>query len=70
MAGKETTVMRYYGDGTGRDGYVLNDCGGLIPKYINRGPERTFQSGLRQSSADQTSSINRRIILDPRKASQ
>ena len=34
---KETTVFKYFGDGTGRDNYVVIDCGGLIPKYVNKG---------------------------------
>ena len=42
VGSKETTVHKYFGDGTGRDGYVIADCGGLIPKYVNKGVERNF----------------------------
>jgi hypothetical protein len=34
-AGKEATVFRYWGDGSGRDSYVTKDCGGLIPSYAS-----------------------------------
>jgi hypothetical protein len=32
-SGKESTALRYWGDGSGRDSYVTTDCGGLIPSY-------------------------------------
>jgi hypothetical protein len=34
-SGKEATVFRYWGDGSGRDSYVIKECGGLIPSYNN-----------------------------------
>jgi len=30
---KEATYVRYYGDGTGRDSYVVQDFGGLVYNY-------------------------------------
>ena len=30
---KEATAVRYYGDGTGRDSYVVQDFGGLVCNY-------------------------------------
>lgn len=30
---KESTALRYYGDGTGRDSYVVQDFGGLVCNY-------------------------------------
>lgn len=30
---KESTALRYYGDGTGRDSYVIQDFGGLVVNY-------------------------------------
>ena len=34
---KETTCMSYFGDGTGRDSYVIADYGGLVRKYQHKG---------------------------------
>lgn len=39
--------MRYFGDGSGRDSYVVADSGGLIPKYASKGPLGNFCHGLR-----------------------
>jgi hypothetical protein len=36
-AHKAATAIKYFGDGTGRDSYVVADSGGLIPKYMNKG---------------------------------
>jgi len=32
---KDATSFRYYGDGTGRDSYMLRDYGGLVCDYSN-----------------------------------
>ena len=45
--GKEATVFRYWGDGSGRDNYVVKDCGGLIPPYASKSPQATFYGSLR-----------------------
>jgi len=37
-SGKQATVFKYFGDGSGRDSYVISDCGGMIPKYSSKGP--------------------------------
>ena len=39
---KEATAIRYYGDGSGRDSYVVADSGGLVPKYVNKGVMGNF----------------------------
>lgn len=48
---KEATALRYYGDGTGRDSYVVQDFGGLVYNY---GAENRsvgdFYKSLRSSS--------------------
>lgn len=46
-AHKEAAALKYYGDGTGRDSYVVVDSGGLVPKYVNKGVMGSFQAGLR-----------------------
>ena len=45
---KELTSMSYYGDGSGRDTYVIHDFGGLIQKYRNKGSLQDFKHSLRQ----------------------
>ena len=45
---KEATVFRYWGDGTGRDSYVVKDSGGLIPNYPTKAPTAGFYQGLRK----------------------
>ena len=47
--GKEATVLKYYGDGTGRDSYVVKESGGMIPVYKSQSPENFFYSGLRDA---------------------
>jgi len=47
-ASKETTVFKYFGDGSGRDSYIITDSGGLIPKYSNKGPQSNFYNSLRK----------------------
>lgn len=49
-AGKEATVLKYFGDGTGRDSYVVKDSGGMIPSYSSRSPDKIFYGGLRQGN--------------------
>ena len=65
-AGKDATAFRYFGDGTGRDSYVVADSGGLIPKYASKGSIGTFTSGLRKPDMTNKamSSINRKTILN------
>lgn len=60
---KEATAFKYFGDGTGRDAYVVADSGGLIPKYVNKGGMKNFYNSLRQHEKA-SSSINRRMILN------
>ena len=45
---KEATVWKYFGDGTGRDSYVIQDCGGLIPNYSGKSPNAAFYQNLRK----------------------
>ena len=63
---KGAPAFRYFGDGTGRDSYVIADSGGLIPKYVNKGVLGNFKDSLRQPDCSNTvtSSINRRTILN------
>ena len=42
VGSKEATALRYFGDGSGRDSYVVADSGGLVPKYVNKGVMGTF----------------------------
>ncbi len=52
---KEPTALRYYGDGTGRDSYVVQDFGGLV---VNYGAENVsvghFYKTLRQGSMNRS----------------
>ena len=36
--GKDPTVLKYFGDGTGRDSYVIQESGGMIPYYVSTSP--------------------------------
>ena len=45
--GKEATVFKYFGDGSGRDFYVTKDSGGLIPPYASNSPQAQFYGSLR-----------------------
>ena len=47
VGSKEATAFRYFGDGTGRDSYVVADSGGLVPKYVNKGVNNNFYNSLR-----------------------
>ena len=42
VGSKDATALRYFGDGSGRDSYVVADSGGLVPKYVNKGVMGTF----------------------------
>ena len=44
---KEATVFKYFGDGSGRDSYVIKDCGGMIPVYTGKSPQSSFYKNLR-----------------------
>jgi len=46
-AGKEATVLKYFGDGSGRDTYVTKESGGMIPSYESTSPDKIFYSSLR-----------------------
>ena len=59
-AGKEATVLRYFGDGSGRDSYVIKESGGAIPSYTSTSPDKIFYSALRQTNAE----ARRTIELD------
>lgn len=65
-AHKEATVFKYFGDGAGRDSYVVADSGGLIPKYVSKGVMGNFQQSLRKPdpSNRNSSSINRRTMMN------
>lgn len=39
---KDAVAFRYFGDGSGRDSYVVVDSGGLIPKYKSKGAVGNF----------------------------
>lgn len=58
--GKEATVLKYYGDGSGRDSYVTKECGGLIPSYESTSPDKIFYSSLRHVNTE----ARRTIELD------
>ena len=62
--GKDATAFKYYGDGAGRDSYVVADSGGLIPKYVSKGVMKSFQNSLRQPDASNPngSSITRKTL--------
>ena len=45
---KDTTVSKYFGDGSGRDGYVIKDSGGQIPEYASHSPQAKFLGSLRK----------------------
>lgn len=55
-AHKGAVAFKYYGDGSGRDSYVIIDNGGLIPKYSNKGPLADFYCSLRQSDSTRSNS--------------
>ena len=59
-------MFKYFGDGAGRDSYVVADSGGLIPKYVNKGVMGNFKQTLRQPDASNrnSSSINRKTMLN------
>ena len=42
---KESTVWRYFGNGTGRDSYVINEC--LIRTYKSTPPDKILFKSLR-----------------------
>ena len=48
---KDAVAFRYFGDGSGRDSYVIGDNGGLIPKYVSKGAQKEFLNSLRQPEA-------------------
>ena len=60
---KEATAVKYFGDGSGRDSYVVADSGGMIPKYSTKGVLGNFYNSLRQP--DNSAGINRRSIINP-----
>ena len=39
-------MTKYYGDGSGRDHYIIRDNGGLIPNYKDNDYLRAFYSSL------------------------
>jgi hypothetical protein len=52
---KESTSLRYYGDGTGRDSYVVKDWGGYVVNYAAENVhEGHFYKSLRSGSMAQT----------------
>lgn len=52
---KEATALRYYGDGTGRDSYVVQDFGGLVCNYAKENlTVGHFYKSLRQSSTNRS----------------
>ena len=46
---RDASTFYYMSDGSGRDGYVLQDNGGLRPEYDKRNlsPQKIFTSSLR-----------------------
>ena len=42
-------MTKYYGDGSGRDHYIIRDNGGLIPNYKDNDYLRAFYSSLRSN---------------------
>ena len=42
-------MTKYYGDGSGRDKYIITNNGGLIPTYKDNDYLRTFYSSLRKN---------------------
>lgn len=52
---KDATCFRYYGDGTGRDSYMLRDYGGLVADYSRENKTvGDFYKSLRSSGMTQT----------------
>ena len=52
---KDATCFRYYGDGTGRDSYMLRDFGGLVCDYSRENKTvGDFYKSLRSGSMSQT----------------
>jgi hypothetical protein len=52
---KDATCFRYYGDGTGRDSYMLRDYGGLVCDYSRENKTvGDFYKSLRSGSMSQT----------------
>jgi len=47
-AQKEATVFRYWGDGQGRDSYIVKDSGGLVPGYPTKSSQACFYQTLRK----------------------
>ena len=42
-------MTKYYGDGSGRDHYIIKDNGGLIPNYQDNDYLRLYYSSLRKN---------------------
>ena len=61
---KEATVWKYFGDGSGRDSYVVKDSGGLIPEYPSRSPQSVFYQGLRNYTKSNRSLKNKFTYSD------
>lgn len=55
--GKDATVLRYFGDGSGRDSYVINESGGAIPYYASSSPDKVFYSTLRTVNTEARKTI-------------
>lgn len=47
---KDPGALKYFGDGKGRDSYVVEDSGGMIPMYVGASPDKFFFGNLRKSS--------------------
>lgn len=58
--GKEATVLKYFGDGSGRDYYVTKDSGGLIPPYASNSPQAHFYGSLRNYEKSTSGGANAR----------
>ena len=41
-------MTKYYGDGSGRDNYIIKDNGGLLPGFKDNDYLKTFYNSLRK----------------------
>ena len=61
--------MSYFGDGTGRDSYVIADYGGLVRKYQHKGFIQDFTNSLRKPRRDiRNQNLDKKIIKERKKA--
>lgn len=55
---KNTTAIRYWGSGAGREQYIVCNSGGNIPQYNSRSPMDLYNASLRQYRGPGETSFN------------